>query len=197
MPVNFEKDLVLENQRVKIEALNRQDFDKLLPIAINEPYLLKYLPSKFGTEKALNDYFETNLKLKSQGLKYPFIIYDKNRQCYAGSTSFLNISDVDERLEIGSTWLGTSFQKSGLNHNCKFLLLQYIFEILNYKRAEFKTDSRNLQSQKAIERIGGIYEGTLRSHTVMQDGYRRHTVYYSMLLDEWKTIKTSVFADLL
>ena len=74
--------------------------------------------------------------------------------------------------------------------------MQYVFEILFFERIEFKTDKRNKQSQKAIQRIGGQYEGTLRSHTLMSDGFRRDTMCYSILKDEWMKIKKSIFNDI-
>jgi RimJ/RimL family protein N-acetyltransferase len=73
--------------------------------------------------------------------------------------------------------------------------LKYAFEDLQFERVEFKTDSRNLQSRKAIENIGATYEGALRSHILMPDGYRRTSVYYSILRNEWKQLKETIFAN--
>jgi RimJ/RimL family protein N-acetyltransferase len=128
--------------------------------------------------------------------KYSFAIFDKEIEKYAGSTSFGNISNSDQRLEIGWTWIGKEFQRTGLNRNCKFLLLQYCFKILEFERVEFKTDSRNLQSRKAIEEIGGTLEGEFRSHSIMSDGHRRNTVYYSILKNEWPALKNSIFQSI-
>ncbi|MGB3775894.1 MAG: GNAT family N-acetyltransferase [Leeuwenhoekiella sp.] len=164
MKLNFEENIILENSRVRIEPLELKHLELLTPIAINNPDLLKYSPSKFGTHELLAEFIQSSIVLREKHLKYSFAIYDKDKKAYAGSTSYLNISQEDQRLEIGSTWIGKDYQKTGLNHNCKYLLMQYVFEELHFERLEFKTDKRNLQSQKAIERIGGIYEGTLRSH---------------------------------
>ena len=193
MNLNFKNDILLENERVRLEPLNWEHFEFLLPIALEYPDLLKYSPPNFGTEEFLKTYFENNLKLRDNGEKYPFIIYDKIVNCYAGSTSFMNISNENRRIEIGSTWLGKKFQRTGLNKNCKFLLLQYVFKTLGFERVEFKTDKRNKQSQKSILAIGASYEGLLRSHMVMADGYRRDTAYYSILKNEWNEIRRVVF----
>ena len=72
-------------------------------------------------------------------------------------------------------------------------MLSYAFEILNYKRVEFKIDSRNIRSRKAVENIGATFEGELRSHTLMPDGFRRNTVYYGILAEEWPRIKAEIF----
>ncbi|NKI33028.1 GNAT family N-acetyltransferase [Croceivirga thetidis] len=197
MRLDFKENIVLENRRVRIEPLELRHIDFLIPIALKHPDLLKYSPPKFGTEEFLKAYVENNIALRTQNLKYPFAIYDKEQKSYAGSSSFMNISQRDLRLEIGSTWLGEDFQRTGLNRNCKFLMMQYVFEELKFERLEFKTDKRNLQSQNAIEQIGGVYEGTLRSHTLMSDGFRRDTVYYSILKDDWPEIKHGVFSSMI
>lgn len=196
MNLNFEENIILENKRVRIEPLELRHIDELANIVTSQPDLLRYSPPKFGTVELLAKYIEKNYGLRTKSLKYPFAIYDKNKATYAGSTSYMNISQENQRLEIGSTWIGAAFQRTGLNHNCKFLLTQYAFETLEVERLEFKTDKRNVQSQKAIERIGGKYEGLLRSHTLMSDGFRRDTVCYSILKNEWTKIKEEVFSDL-
>ena len=189
-------NIVLENDKVRLEPLNWEHFESLLPISISDPDLLKFSPEEFGTEQALKIYIENTLELRKQHLKCTFAIFDKEQNEFAGSTSFTNISGVDERLEIGSTWLGTKYQRSGLNRNCKYLLMQYAFEKAKCKRIEFKTDNRNSQSKKAIEAIGGKYEGLLRSHTLMLDGFRRDTVCYSILIKEWNEIRKTIFREI-
>jgi len=192
---NTHLSVVLENDRVRLEPLSWEHFDSLLPFALKHPTLLQYSPVKFGNEAALKEYFETNLALKEKGTKYPFAIFDKTKNQFAGSTSFMNISNKNQRLEIGSTWLGKDFQRTGLNRNCKFLLLKYAFETLDCQRVELKTDQRNEQSKTAIQAIGAKYEGCLRSHTLMIDGHRRDTVYFSILKEEWEGIKSTIFKN--
>ncbi len=193
---NFEENIILENKRVRIEPLEREHTEHLSHISTADPDLLRFSPSNFGTYEFLLQYVEKNIDLRRNSIKYPFAIYDKSKDAYAGSTSYLNISEENQRIEIGSTWIGKTFQKTGLNHNCKFLMMQYVFEELEFERLEFKTDNRNLQSQKAIEGIGGKYEGLLRSHTLMPDGYRRDTVCYSVLKSEWNHIKEKIFSEI-
>ncbi len=196
MKLEFDKDILLENERVRISPLTEEHIKDLTPIAVNNPKLLQFSPPKFGTVPLLKEYIEKNIDLRRKHLKYPFVIFDKEKQTFAGSTSFMNISQVDLRLEIGSTWIGRSFQRTGLNRHCKFLLMQYVFEELQFERLELRTDERNVQSQTAIKAIGGQYEGTLRSHLLMSDGFRRNTVCFSILKNEWPGIKSTVFKSI-
>lgn len=193
--MNFGKELILENDRVRLEALGLQHLEVLLPIANRNPDLLKYSPSLFGTVEHLQTYINDALINRGKALRYAFVIYDKENQRYAGSTSFGNASIPHERIEIGWTWIDKDLQGSGLNKNCKFLLLSYAFEQLKFERVELKTDSRNLQSRRAIEKIGASYEGELRHDILMPDGYRRNSVYYSILKDEWLQIKETIFSE--
>lgn len=189
------KNIVLENDRVKLEPLTMAHFEPLLKICLAFPDLLKFSPSPFGTKENLQAYFDRHLDNKAQKTQYPFAIFDKKENVYAGTTSFLNISNKDERVEIGFTWLSPKFQRTGLNRNCKFLLLNFAFESLNFARVELKTDARNTQSRNAMKAIGCKEEGTLRSHTLMPDGHRRDTMYYSIVQDEWPSIKNEIFKE--
>ena len=185
----FDKKIILENERVLLAPLQLEDTDKLLEVATNDKELLQFSPRQIYSEELLKENFRIMLSEKSAKTRYPLIIFDKTQNAWAGSTSFLNISQIDSRLEIGSTWIGKEFQKTGLNRNCKYLLLKYCFEELGAERVEFKTDERNTTSKQAIERTGAKLEGILRSHTLMSDGFRRSTVCYSILRVEWETIK--------
>ncbi|MEM9680925.1 MAG: GNAT family protein, partial [Bacteroidota bacterium] len=123
----------------------------------------------------------------------PFIIYDKEKKQYAGSTRFGLIHWKNKVLHIGWTWIGNQFQGTGLNSHMKFLMLRYAFEELEFEKVEFRIDERNSRSRKAVEKLGAILEGILRKDTVMQNGFRRSTCCYGILKDEWPQIKSGVF----
>lgn len=195
MDLDFSKDIVLENDRARLEPLALSHLEELLPIALNHPTLLQYSPSYFGSRDNLEKYIRNALAARDQQSRYAFAIFDKEKNVYAGSSSFGNISNHDQRLEIGWTWISKEFQGTGLNKNCKILLLKYAFEGLDFERVELRTDSRNTQSRRAIEKIGATYEGELRNHVLMLDGYRRSTVCYSIIKSEWAGIKNSVFSE--
>lgn len=190
---NFELPLMLENERTLLTPLTLADAPKLYPIALVQKDLLRYSPSEVHSQALLEKYISTALQAKAANVRYPFLIFDKQQQQYAGTTSFGNIADAHRRLEIGWTWIGKEFQRTGLNRANKFLMLQYAFETLGYERVELKTDGRNKQSRTAMEKIGAQFEGILRSHTVMSDGYRRDTYYYGILRSEWPGIKKDIF----
>jgi len=185
----FEKEIILENASALLKPLQIADIDNLLKIATEDKNLLQYSPAPIYSEELLKSYIENALKERKNKSRYYFSIFDKKKNAYAGSTSFLNISNVDSRIEIGATWIGRDFQRTGLNRNCKYLLLSFAFGELGAERVELKTDERNTASRNAIEKIGGKFEGILRSHTLLYDGFRRNTVYYSILKNEWKNLK--------
>ena len=113
-----------------------------------------------------------------------------------GSTRFGDIDVPSERVEIGWTWLAPSRWRSAVNSEAKLLQLTYAFDELGAGRVALKTDGRNQRSQAAIERLGGVREGTLRRHLRMPDGFIRDTVYYSILADEWLPIRDRLRARL-
>lgn len=185
--------LVLENQRVKLSPLLPEHHSVLEPIALQDPTLLQFSPSTIHTPELLKDYIAQAQQDRASGVRYAFVVFDKTAQRFAGSTSFGNISAKDQRVEIGWTWIGRDFQRTGLNRHMKFVMLQHVFETLGYERLELRTDERNATSRRAITRIGAKFEGILRSHMLMPDGFRRNTACYSILKNEWPEIKAQWF----
>lgn len=106
-----------------------------------------------------------------------------------GSTRLLDLSSANRNVEIGWTWYGRDYWRTAVNTECKYLLLRHAFEALACIRVQLQTDLRNQRSQRAIERIGGVREGVLRRARVVKDGYQRSSVVYSILDDEWPTVK--------
>jgi N-acetyltransferase len=193
MDFDFSKEIVLQNAVALLRPLRPEDSASLIAVATAHNDLVLFSPYTIHTPELLAQYIQSSLNDKENGIRYPFAIYDKQKEAWAGSTSIANVSNRDKRLEIGWTWIGKAFQQTGLNRATKFLLLSYAFEDLQFERVEFKTDARNQASRTAIEKIGGRYEGALRSHTLMPDGFRRTTVYYSILQEEWPRLKETVF----
>jgi N-acetyltransferase len=185
----FDEEIILEDDIVLLRPLKDTDVSLLLPVASADEKLVQFSPGKIHTPELLTTYVQRAIADRKSRTRYAFIIYDKRKNAYAGSTSFMAIVDPDSRLEIGATWIGKDFQRTGLNRDCKFLLLRYCFDTLGAMRVELKTDERNKQSRTAIEGIGAKQEGILRSHMLMADGHRRNTVYYSILKDEWELLK--------
>jgi N-acetyltransferase len=119
----------------------------------------------------------------------PYAIVETAKDRAVGSTRYLNIRPDHRGLEIGWTWLGKEWQRTGINTEVKQLLLAHAFERLGCVRVEFKTDSRNIRSQGALERIGATREGVLRNHMIVQSDFVRDSVYFSVLDREWPEVK--------
>ena len=119
------------------------------------------------------------------------IVLNKTGQAI-GSTSFLDIRPAHRGLEIGATWIGKEYQGTNVNPENKYLLFRHCFETLGALRVQLKTDGRNLHSQRAIAKLGAKYEGTLRKHIIMPDGYFRDSVMFSVLEDEWPGVKAGL-----
>ncbi|SFD35423.1 GNAT family N-acetyltransferase [Algibacter pectinivorans] len=186
------KTPILENNRVKLLPLSLENYTHLIDIA-KQDKLVQYSPSKIDTPKDLEIYVKTALERAEANKAMPFIIFDKEKQTYAGCTRFGHINSYNKVLYIGWTWIGREFQSTGLNMNMKFLMLQYAFETLKFDKVGFTIDERNIRSRKAVEKIGGTLEGILRNDVLMPDGFKRSTCCYSILTEEWDTIKTTIF----
>jgi len=109
-----------------------------------------------------------------------------------GSSSYLDIRPEHKAVEIGSTWIAASHQRTFVNPESKYLMLKHAFETLGCVRVQFKTDERNVQSRAAMVKLGCKWEGVLRKHIICPDGYIRNTVYYSILADEWPEVRDSL-----
>ena len=190
--MDFSTNLVLENNRVRLRPLEAGDFEALKAVAMDAD-LWTYTLTRADDVVSLAAYIRQAIEAREQGLRYPFAIIDRETGQLAGSTSYYNVVPADQRLSIGYTWVGTVFQRSGLNRACKHLLLSYAFDGLNYERVELETDARNHKSRTAMARMGATEEGTLRSHRPTQGHIRRDTVIFSIVRPEWPGLRTSMF----
>jgi RimJ/RimL family protein N-acetyltransferase len=129
------------------------------------------------------------LKGRDQGHMLPFIVRDVASGKIIGSTRYHDIVVPIERLEIGYTWYGQSWQRSHVNTTCKLLMMTHAFETLGAKMLGWRTDNYNFASQKAIERLGARKDGVLRHHAPRRDGTVRDTVMYSLAAGEWPEVK--------
>jgi RimJ/RimL family protein N-acetyltransferase len=179
-------EYLLEDERVLLRPLKETDYEFLLPFAINEPDTWKYSGVSAKGEEGMKNYINTALNAKADGKEYPFIVFDKQLNEYAGSTRFYDIQPANQTLQLGYTWYGEKFRGTGLNKHCKFLLLQFAFESLDTFRVEFRADAKNEKSIAAMKSIGCKPEGILRSNMPLQDGGRRDSIVLSILKDEWE-----------
>ena len=140
-------------------------------------------PERMGTE------IERRLGLQARGSMLPFTVFDPAGRI-VGMTTYMNIDAVNKRVEIGSTWTALSVQRTPLNTECKLMLLAHAFEVLDCIAVEFRTHRLNLQSRRAIERLGAQLDGVLRCHIRAADGSLRDTAVYSITADEWPAVKS-------
>jgi N-acetyltransferase len=191
----FEQEIILEDDRARLEPLTEKHFDALMAIALSNNDTWKFTRANITNENSFTTYFNTALKERENKTSYPFAMFDKKENRYVGCTRYANISFKDKRLEIGWTWIDPLLQGSGINKHNKYLMLQFAFETLNLNRVELKTAGTNLKSQRAMEKIGAVREGVLRKHSINDVGVTRDTVYYSFINDEWPQIKETIFKE--
>jgi N-acetyltransferase len=147
-----------------------------------------YMATTVRSKEEMEQMITSAIQKREKGSDYTFVVINQENRII-GSTRYLDILPVHKSLEIGSTWYHPDFWRTRVNTECKYLLLRHAFETWEMGRVQLKTDSRNLRSQKAIERIGAVKEGTLRKDRKIAGGYVRDTVFYSILHEEWDPVK--------
>jgi RimJ/RimL family protein N-acetyltransferase len=184
MEFDFNRSLTLENDHALLRSLNQNDFEKLLPFSENEPNLWDFSLTPASGVKNLKNYIKNALDAREKKEAYPFLVIDKKKKLVAGCTRFYGINLKHDVLSLGYTWYGKDFQRTGLNRNCKYLLLTYAFDTLSCERVEFRADFRNKKSIDAMINIGCTIEGVLRNNCKASFG-RRDSIVLSILRDEW------------
>ena len=182
---NCANDYILEDERALLRPLSVDDYENVIPFALHQPQLWKYSLVSPAGETGMKQYIDDTLKLRSEGKEYPFIVWDKKVKQYGGSTRFYDIQLTNKTLQLGYTWYGEKFQRTGLNKHCKYLLLSFAFEDINVERVEFRADADNQRSINAMKAIGCVPEGILRSHLPQATGGRRNSIVLSILKEEW------------
>lgn len=185
MIFDFAENYSIENDRVLLKPLEVSDFDNLAHFSLNEPELWKYSLQQCSDVEGLKNYIQTALDNRENENSYPFIVFDKKTHSFAGSTRFYDIQISNKTLQLGYTWYGKNFQRTGLNQNCKFLLLEFAFEKMNMERVEFRADYENKNSIEAMKKMGCVEEGVLRKNFIKPNGERRDSIVLSILKQEW------------
>ncbi len=181
--------VTLTGESVRLEPLAKKHYDDLVAAASDgELWNLWYtlVPEPGGMMAEI----ERRLALQDRGSMLPFTVIESATGRAAGMTTYMNIDPENRRVEIGSTWLRKSAQRTAVNTECKFLLLSHAFDTLDCIAVEFRTSSANVQSRRAIERLGAKLDGILRSHAWHKNGTLRDTVVYSITAAEWPPIRS-------
>jgi len=184
--LNYQNNYVLEDEHVMLRLLREDDYDNLLPFSLHEQDTWKYSLVGAEGEDGLKNYMNIALIAWKEEKEYPFIVFDKLTNEYAGSTRFYDINEEFKSLQLGYTWYGKKFRGTGLNKHCKFLLLSFAFEQLGMERFELRADNNNERSIAAMKSIGCKVDGILRSNMPTRNGdTRRDSIVLSILKDEW------------
>jgi len=183
----FQKGIILEDERALLRPLEESDFENLLPFSLHEPDIWKYGLLTAAGETNLSNYIAGAVKNRNDKKEYPFIIFDKKTNAFAGSTRFYDIQQPYLTVQLGFTWYGEKFQRTGLNRHCKLLLLSFAFNEWGMERVEFRAHAGNEKSITAMKAIGCIEEGILRSHMPNVGGSRRDSIVLSILKSEWES----------
>jgi N-acetyltransferase len=196
MPMLVEP-VILYGNRARLEPLGLEHALDLYAVS-QDPDIWTYMPvDPSHSLEALSSWIEMALRARAQGQQMPFAIVDTLSGKAIGSTRYLSITPQDYGIEIGWTWLAREVRRTAVNTECKYLLLRHAFESLGAIRVQLKTDSRNQRSQRAIERLGAVREGVLRKQMILENGYQRDTVMYSIIASEWPGVKNALEEKLL
>lgn len=187
--------VTLQGSHVRLEPLSLGHLDWLCEVGLH-PELWRWTVDSLRTREDMLDYVEAALQSERDGTARPFATISMQSGQVIGCTRFGNIDLRNRHVEIGWTWVGVPWQRSGVNTDAKYLMLRHAFEVLGCIRVEFKTDSMNERSRQALLRIGAKEEGTLRNHMVVHDGRYRHSVYFSVIDSEWPAVKANLEAKL-
>lgn len=182
---------ILEGPAIRLEPLGEEHVGPLCEIGL-DPEISRFMPSRIVSRDQMADFIRGAIAAREALRAIPFVILLKDRAQptrAVGSTRFLNIDPGNRRMEIGATWIGKEWQRTRVNTETKYLMLRHAFEMLESIRIEFKTDSLNERSRRALLRIGATQEGIFRDHVITTDGRIRHSVYFSITSRDWPSVK--------
>lgn len=181
--------LTLSGRHASLEPL-QASHEAALAEAVRDGELWKLWYTLVPAPEAMGREIERRLALQREGRMLPFAVRDMASGELVGMTTYMDIDLPNRRLEIGSTWLARRVQRGPLNTESKLMLLTHAFETLGCIAVEWRTHVMNLQSRRAIERLGARLDGILRSHRISPNGTLRDTAVYSVIAHEWPTVRT-------
>ncbi len=187
----IDDDLLLEGERVLLKPLQADEIDELIKVG-NDPRIWQFLAIKFEEQYIRKYFFEDGLLNREKGTHFPFTVFDKAGSII-GTTRFTEIEPDHKKLEIGWTWYKRDVWGTGINEECKYLMMSYAFEKLGAIRVQLKTNDKNYRSQQAILRVGCKFEGILRNH-IIREGFIRKAAIFSLVKEEWPRVKENLRA---
>jgi RimJ/RimL family protein N-acetyltransferase len=189
-PLKITLPLTLEGSVVRLAPICREHADLFWDVAKNDlEDIFRWIPYAMKTREDFGRLIDKAFTEQERGESVVFATVERSSGRTIGSTRFMNIDQVNKRVEIGSTWIAPAWQRTAVNTEAKYLMVRHAFEVWGCIRLELKTDALNQKSRNAILRIGAKEEGTLRRHLVTCTGRVRDTVYFSILDSEWPEAK--------
>lgn len=190
----IKKPVSLTGNIVSLISLEKKHFAEL-EILAQDQRIWEFYIADFSNPINFRKAYEEAIQERDNGTQFPFVILNRENKLL-GSTRFLDLQPENMKLEIGWTWLHPDYWKTPVNLESKILLLTFCFEKLSAVRVQFKTDERNIRSRKAIEKIGGVYEGVFRNDMLRQNGSKRNSAYYSIIDEDWIELKSKLINEL-
>jgi N-acetyltransferase len=194
-PQTWVTPVTLTGDRVRLEPLTDGHLEDLARVAFDDG-IWRWITARPMDDAGLRAWFEQARANADTGAEAPYATIHLDTGRAIGSSRFMSIAPEHRRLEIGWTWVGTAYQRTGANREAKLLQLTHAFETLGAGRVEFKTHARNLASRAALLGIGATFEGVLRHHTIMPDGSDRDSAFYGVLAGEWPAVRARLEARL-
>lgn len=195
----FVEPVTLEGRHVLLSPMTRARADAIaaaLGEAAADGSMWESKVTTIPRPEGARAYVDVALAELDAGVSMPFVTIDRASGRTVGSTRYMSIEAPHRRLEIGTTWIGKSFQRTVINTEAKYLMLRHAFETLRCIAVDLRTHEKNLQSRVAIERLGAKLDGLLRNHRIMPDGGLRNTATYSIIDSEWPEVKARLEARL-
>jgi N-acetyltransferase len=181
--------ITLTGEIVRLEPLSEAHVSDLSEVGLEARIWRYMLYGDIDSPEEMRAFVRDMLARQARGDDLPFAVIDREAGRAIGCTRYLNIRRQHRGVEIGGTWYGLDYQRTGVNTECKYLLLRHAFETWDCIRVQFKTDVRNAPSMRAIERLGAVREGVHRKHIITPQGFVRDSVFYSITDDEWPRVK--------
>ncbi|WP_040396135.1 GNAT family N-acetyltransferase [Aquimarina agarilytica] len=185
------KKLDIDGSLLRLEVVSLEHQQELTD-AVKDGNLWELWYTSVPKPENMEDYIKKAIQEYKDGVSLTFVVRHQLNHKIVGSTRYMNIELSHKRLEIGTTWYAKSYQRTGVNTECKYLLLTHAFEQLDCIAVEFRTHIHNLASRKAIENLGAKQDGILRNHKIDATGCLRDTVVFSIINAEWPTVKKSL-----
>jgi RimJ/RimL family protein N-acetyltransferase len=181
----------LEGETIALLPLEAAHLPILTEIA-RDKRIWEFYPFDGTDSNRFLELYRLSITERDKGTQYPFVVFHKAENAIIGSTRYLDIQPQHRKLEIGATWLQPAYWGSPINLECKLLLLTHCFEMLKAVRVQLKTDENNIRSRKAIQKIGGEFEGILRKDMIRDNQTFRNSAYFSIIDEEWPVKKAAL-----